>query len=87
MNAIALNDLELNAELDNSALGSILGGYLASGWTYSGISTGNFSSWRTTHYQDMGYHSWRGKAYRVYRRFQKRTRTQSQTRRRDQWYD
>ena len=29
MNAIALNDLELNTELDNSALSSILGGYLA----------------------------------------------------------
>ena len=43
MNAIALNDLELNTELDNSALSSILGGYLASAWTYSGIHTGNSS--------------------------------------------
>jgi len=85
--SIAIEDLAVSTELDNAALQNTLGGYLASAWTYSSIYTGNFSSWQTTGYQNLGYHSWKGKAYRVYRRFQKRTRTQTQYRRRDQWYD
>ena len=86
MNAIALNDLSLNAEIDAADLSSTVGGLtIPSRWVSLGISTGNFGAWRTYRLVDMGHHTWRGKCWQVTNQYQKRSRVQTERRFRSLW--
>ena len=45
--AISINDLEINNDLDQSAMAAVIGGARVA-WEYTGSSIGRMSSWRYT---------------------------------------
>jgi hypothetical protein len=87
MTSLAISDLPINRELDADALSNVVGGYLSSAWQTQSVNYGTWGSWRFTHYVNVGYRSWNGKNWFVKNRHEKRTRTNTQTRWRSQWYD
>ena len=75
MMTLALNDLNLSADLDSQALAAVIGG-----WKYTGAST-SYGSWYngpfTVYYNRT--HSHRGYRHNIKLAYRKRARVQKQT--------